>query len=269
MSPSPPRLPPAPGFSRGTASPLIVPLTIPIGSVACPMAKCLPQGWARQGQRGRWGSWPHTWGAGRGCLAPAVSRSHQGPQSAWTPWGTETSQGTCGPPKTHSPPGCRDSPSPRSHRTPGRLGTPRCVEAQGAEGPDAMQTPKGTWDPWAHGVPKWSGSPRAVPGVRQPQPPHRLPALLGCRCHVGAHPPQEEELREPALKWGRERVLSSLSPRASRQAAAGTLGRAGKEGSRDTGGPSGHVASPARARHDPGAAGRPIPNSSAFPQPQR
>lgn len=192
---------------------------------------------------------------------------HTGPLRARRP------VGHMGPPKTHSPPGCRDPPqhmqdprtlgdpkmhgSPRAQRTPTAHSPPRCT-ALGVRGP--LLPPKGTWDPQAHGDPKQLSSPGLCQGSGSPglhgSSPHcwgaavmRVPTLLGRRSRGSR---------------GRERALSSPSPWAGRHVAAGTPGRAGEEGSRDTGEPGGRVASPARYW----AAGHPVPDSSASPQPR-
>lgn len=193
------------------------------------------------------------------------------PPRACGPTRAHRPAGHMGPPKRHSPPERRDPPS--THRTPGHLGTPRCTVPQGTEDPYGTQTPKvhgprgcvdpfqGMWDPQAHDDLKQSGSlglcwGSGNPGLCGGSPGCRRAAVMRVPTLLG---------RRSRGSRGRERALSSPSPWAGGCAAAGTPGRAGEEGSRDTRSPGGHTASPARPR----VVGAHVPSSSTSPQPRR
>lgn len=204
-------------------------------------------------------------GAGRG----SSSCSGEGPTGVPKVHGAPRAHrpaGHMGYTKTHSAPGCRAPP--RTHGDPRMLRQPKAHEPLGHTAPKAawlwgvcihpgLMGTMGTWWPQARGLPM------AMPGVRQPQPAQQPPSLPGCHHHVGAHPPQEEELQELPLKQDRERALSSPPPWASRRAAAGTPDRAGKE----DGATPRIQAGTRRPQHIPRRWDPPIPNSSASPRP--
>lgn len=149
-------------------------------------------------------------GTGRGSLVPAVGRILLGsPRCMDTP--------------RHTVP--QDAGIPPAHTGPQDTWEPQGAQTPECRGPLWHTLPKdqglgGMWTP-GHVVTPRLWLPRAVLGVRQPQPLQRFPLLPACYCHAGAHPPWEEEPWEPALKWGRERALSSSTPQPSRRVAAG------------------------------------------------
>lgn len=114
--------------------------------------------------------------------------------------------GPTGVPKVRGSPGGMQDPrergnpsvhSPPAHLAPAGRRAPLWHTEAVACGPQGAQGPQCTWCP---GAALGSGSPSLGDGS---------PSYWGTGCHVRAHPPREEELRETALKCCRERALSS------------------------------------------------------------
>lgn len=142
VPPSPPGIPPAPGSA---ASHLIMPLTTPIASHACPMVKHLPRG-----HGGGTPPSPNVWES----LDRAVGRVLQesprcmdisgcvdDPHSRWDPSryagppglrglpSRRRTSGYVGTPKVHSPPRAQRTPMavPPRYMTPGMCGPPQGI----------------------------------------------------------------------------------------------------------------------------------------------
>lgn len=113
--------------------------------------------------------------------------SHWGPQDMWKLRGMQDPR-EHGNPNVHGPPARL---APTWHRAPLWHMEAVAYGPQGVQGPQCARCPG------------------AVPGSGSPSLGGGCPSCWGTGCHVCAHPPREEELRETALKWCRERALSS------------------------------------------------------------
>lgn len=104
--------------------------------------------------------------------------------------------------------------SPRGMQDPRERGNPNVHSPPAHLAPAGRRAPLWHMEAVAYGPqgaqgPQCTRCPGAVLGSGSPSLGDGCPSCWGTGCHVRAHPPREEELRETALKWCRERALSS------------------------------------------------------------